>query len=600
MIAIIKKRYNVIAKGDSPKQSRIIINNLDSFATLAMMDNENSSSQIQTPRYHLVFDGKLFNKKELWEKIPVFSRPADTNNDAAIVLALFVNSGTNCFADLEGYWSLILVDNEKKQLLAARDHFGNRPLFYCYTVNSMAVSSQSRLLHEVDENAKEINKNAVVEYLLWGDIMKHNQQFFTHIHALPPSHYLLYSFDNHDFKINSYYELPYKRCKASYNVYEEPFYIDNVRQWVLNSVRYNVGNQSRLALGVSGGLDSSSLLCSAVKVHPDCRYTAFTFVNEHDRREDFWAEKITKHAGVDWVKVPCHAREMVELVPHLNKIQDVPIFNTSTIAQYKVMQAVKEHGFDAILDGQGGDELFGGYTAFLPPFWNTLLSQWMVKDWLSEFFNLKNADIRYKEAVLLVLKNFAKKHYYTKEKLAKRNKPHELSFLNKELTTNYFRTSYPTEKHKDVLNDYLYDSYTHFLPNISRWGIATAEHFGIDCLMPFSNSKQLAESIFSLPSTFKIHKSWTKYLLRSAMVGIVPDEIRWRRQKLGFQAPEDTWLQEMGNALKQQISEMDDIENIVDKKQLIAQWNNLYKPQNFYFQQFVFRYYSYLAWGNNL
>ncbi|MCL2132519.1 MAG: asparagine synthase-related protein [Lentimicrobiaceae bacterium] len=555
----------------------------------------NSVSLVQTQRHSLIFDGKLFNRKALLGKIPTDCQLTDTENDAELILALFTNQGTTIFADLEGYWSLIILDKDKKQLIAARDHFGNRPLFYCNTENCFGISSRSRFLHNIDENAKEINKNAVADYLLWGDIVKHSQTFFVNIHSLPSAHYLLYSFDNQTVETNSYYELPYKRCKAGYNEYEEPLYIDNVRQFVLDSVRENIGNQSRMALGISGGLDSSAILCSALKVNPDCKYTAFTFVNQYDKRDNFWAEKIIRHTAVDWVKVPCHAKEIVEILPHLNKIQDVPIFVTGTFAQYKVMQAVKEQGFETILDGQGGNELFGGYTAYFPPFWNALLSQWQIKDLLAEWFYLKNAGIGYKDALLL-LKNVAKKHYFTKEKLAKRTKPQELRFLNKELTNDYFRFSNQNEMHKEVLNDCLFESYTHFLTNILRWGESSAGSFGLDCLMPFANSKKMAEYVFSLPSTFKIHKSWGKYLLRSAMVGIVPDEIRWRRQKIGFEAPEYHWFQEIGDEIKQQIFALNDSANFVDKKQLLDQWNNLYHPQNFHFQQFVFRYYSYLTW----
>ena len=567
----------------------------EAFASVSH-GNSNSISQSKTQNFNLVFDGKLFNRRVLLEK----SKLVDTENDAELVLALFVNYGTKIFADLEGYWSFLLVDNEKEQLIAARDHFGNRPLFYCNTDNYFGVSSRSSLLYGLDEKTKEINKNAVVDYLLWGDIIKHNQQFFANIYALPPAHYILYSFDNQELTKNPYYELPYKNCKAGYNEYEEPLYIDNVRLHILDSVRNNVENQNRLALGLSGGLDSSTLLCSALKVNPDCKYTAFTFLNEYDKREVLWAEKISKQTAVEWVKVSCQSRDILECVPQLNKIQGIPIFNTSTLAQYKVVQAVKEHGFDAILDGQGGDELFGGYTTCFPPFWNSLLNQWMLKDIVIELFHLKNADIAFKNALMLVLKNFAKKHFFTKEKLAKRIKSEELSFLNTELTNDYFRSSTPKEKDKDVLNDYLFESYTCFLLNISRWGESTAGSFGMDCLMPFANSKKMAEYVFSIPSTYKIHKGWRKYLLRSAMVGIVPDEIRWRRQKLGFQTPEHYWLQEIGDKIKRQMFDLNDTENFVDKQSLLNQWNNLYKPQNFHFQQFVFRYYSYLTWREGM
>ena len=563
-------------------------------------DEDLGNSSSQTRRCSIVFEGKLFNRQALLGRVTDNSHLIAQESDEEIVRALFAEHGADIFADLEGYWSLVILDAEKRQLFAARDHFGNLPLFYCNTDSCIGISSRSRPLHRIDEKAKEINKNAVMDYLLWGDVVKHNQAFYAHIHALPPAHYLLYSFDNQTLEINSYYELPYKRCKAGYNEYEEPLYIDHVRQLVLDSVKDNVGNQSRLAVGVSGGLDSSAILCSALKLKPDCRYTAFSFVNEYDTRENFWMEKIIQHTAVDWVKVSCKAQEIVEELPQLIEIQDIPIFKTSTFVQYKVMQAAKSHGFEAFLDGQGGDELFGGYTAYFPPFWQSLLSQWQIKDLMREWFHLKNADISCKNAFLLMLKNFAKKYYFSNEKLAKHIKPQELSFLNADLKNNYFRFPSPKAAQKEVLNDYLYDSYTNLLTHILRWGESSAGGFGMDCLMPFSNSKKMAEYVFSLPSTFKIHNGWGKYLLRSAMVGIIPDEVRWRRQKIGFAAPEYHWLQEIGMEIKQQISILNDAENVVDKKSLLNQWNKLYTPQNFHFQQFVFRYYSYLTWRNSL
>jgi len=561
--------------------------------------NTNSINQIQTTRFRLVFNGRLFNRQALLAKTADF--PRTTDSDAEIVLTLFTTYGAGIFADLEGYWSLIIIDEAEKQIIAARDHFGNKPLYYLQTDDCVGVSSEIYQLCSQNEKAKEINKNAVIEFLLWGDLAKHNQHFFTNIHDIPPSHYLLYSFDNQELTLNSYYELPYKRCKAGYNPYEEPLYIDNVRQLVLDSVRENIGNQQHLAVSLSGGMDSSSILCSAVKVNPDCKYTAFTFGSAYDNRDRSWAEKVVKHTGVEWVNVSFRAEEMLDDIPQLNKIQGVPIFHTSTYAQYKVMQAIKERGFDAVLDGQGGDELFGGYNMYFPPFWYSLFAQWFFKDWLAELFHMKNADFNLKDASTLILKNFAKKHFFTPETLAKRIKQQELSFLNKELTDSYFHSpTLSTDNEHEVLNDYLYESYTRFLSHILRWGSSTAGSFGMDCLMPFSNSKKMAEYVFSLPSTFKIHHGWGKYLLRSAMVGIVPDEVRWRKQKLGFHVPEETWLQEIGKGMKQRIADLPDADGLIDKTALLNQWDSLYNSRNFHFQQFVFRYYSYLAFSYEL
>ena len=540
----------------------------------------------------LIFEGKLFNQKNLISN----HSETDSHSDADVVLELFLQKGTQSFVLLEGYWSVIAADMDKKKIYAARDHFGNRPLYYCKTDTQFGIASRSKTLFSAMKNAGKINENAVFEFLLWGDAAKHQQNFFSDIHELKPSCYLSYSLIDNSLEEQPYYILPYKNCKAGYNEYEEPFYIDKTRQFIFETVQNNIKGKNKIAIGLSGGLDSSALLCCAKKLNPDLQIVAFTSTNSHNEGETFWAEKIIKHTNADWVKVPCTSRHIIEQLPRVNSVQNIPVFYLNSVAQHRVMEAVKQSGFESVMDGQGADELFAGYTSYFLPFLKSLRSQWMFKDWGKELLHLHNSNTSCKEIIARKLKNLAKKHYYTEENLAKKTKFQELSLLNDEYKNHYFRCLTNNQHDKTVLNDYLYESYTIFLPYLLRFGEHIAASFGMDCQMPFANSKNLAEYVFSVPSTFKIHNGWTKYLLRSAMVGIVPDEIRWRKQKLGFYVPEREWLNEIGNEIKEQIHQLKDLDNFINKHSLITKWEDLYRSDNVHFQQFAFRYYSYLVW----
>ena len=545
--------------------------------------------------FWLIFDGKLFNRNKL---IQNHNLNATAHSDADIALELFIQKNTDAFALLEGYWSLIVADLDKQTVFAARDHFGNRPLYYCKTDTSLGIASESRALFSTLKNAGEINKNAVFDFLLWGNIGKHQQNFFSNIHEIKPSNYLSYSLIDNSLEEKPYYTLPYKNCKAGYNEYEEPFYIDKTRQLVLDTVQDNINGRDKIAIGLSGGMDSSTLLCCAKRLNPDLQIVAFTSANFYDEGETFWAEKIIKHTNVEWVKVFCDSKLIIKQLEEASRIQNIPIFTTASVARHYLMEAASQRGFDAIMGEQGADGLFAGYTDYFLPFLKSLRNQWMFKDWAKELLTISNSTISYKEIASRKLKDLAKKYYYNKERLAKKTKFQELSFLNKAYQNYSYLDNSIADK--SVLNDYLYESYTIYLTSLLQFGERSAANFEMNYLTPFSNSKALTECLFSVPSTFKIHNGWTKYLLRSSMVGIVPDEIRWRKQKVDFHLSESNYLNEIGNEMKQHIYELEDADNFIDKTSLLDAWKTVYHSNNFHFQQFVFRYLSYLLWRKGI
>jgi len=567
------------------------------FALASCFSEENKEKYVaKRGNKWLIFGGQLFNRTKLSETILSRNPNANYRFDADIAIELFIKEEANAFALLEGYWSLIVADLDKQMLFAARDHFGNRPLYYCKSDTQFGIASESRALCSALKNAGEINKNAVFDFLLWGDSGKHQQNFFSHIHELNPSHYLSYSLINNTFDEKSYYILPYKNCKAGYNEYAEPFHIDKTRQLVLDSVQNNIKGKDKMAVGFSGGIESAALLGCAKKLNPDLQIVAFTAANFYDESDTLWAEKIIKHTNAKWINVVPDTKQIINQLQEVNKVQNIPIFGLRSVAQYIIMATAKQHGFDEMMGGQGADELFAGYTAYFLPFLKSLRNQWMFKDWANELITISNSGISYKEIASQKWNDWAKKTYYNKERLAKKTKSQELVFLNKEYQN--YSCSDNGIANKSVLNDYLYESQTLYLPYIIHWEEHAAASFGMESLMPFANSKTLTECVFSIPSTFKIHNGWTKYLLRSAMVGIVPDEIRWRKQNVGFYVTEKKWLSEMGDEMKKHIYQLDDSDHFMDKNSLLDAWKKVYHSDNLHFQQFVFRYYSYLLWRN--
>jgi asparagine synthase (glutamine-hydrolysing) len=550
----------------------------------------------------LFFDGRLINKSELCKALSV---ETDRTSDPEIVLQLIHREGSACFKRLKGFWSLIYMDAGRKVIYGARDHFGCRPLYFRNSSQQFALASESRTLCTLfDDTGGGADKRTVIDFLLWGNIGRLDQYFFKEIHSLEPAHFVKYDLNSSSPPtVERYYTLPYNRSKEVYRKDAAKMYADELGEMLTHSVQENMRlfDGGPLAIGVSGGMDSSSLICLAKRIDPQREIIAYTTTDHYDGGEAHWAEKVVRHTGVDWQKVMCRPEDIPEYLCRAIRVHNVPLYNASSVVQYRMLEEVGKQGQRVFIDGQGGDEMLGGYQDYFPLFLQSLRHNGEWGGWWRELSQIDHAGMTKKELFLRRLKLWAKAHYYHPEKLARQKRPFHYESLMPHAREWYFKSPSPLpEIKKEILNDALFESYTVFLGNILRWGEHSASSCGVESVTPLSDSPDLTEFAFSIPSSCKIHDGWNKYLLRKAMTGIVPDEIRLRKQKMGFYIPEQNWLNEMNKALFDGIQKLDDPEECIRKKYILENLNRLYTPTNPLYQQFIFRCYSYLIWRNGL
>jgi len=548
----------------------------------------------------LIFEGRLLNKPNLLKYLSL----NDGNNapDAEVVLQLIKERGVYCFSLMHGFWSLIYLDAKNKTLYGARDHFGNRPLWFCHTPSHFAMASESRTLFSLCDDARTIDRNTVIDFLLWGNIGVRDQYFFNDIHSIEPSHYVKYEMETHRLKVERYYSFSYNRNTSPFNETYAIHYNNILCEKITDTVEKHLSLLSgTLAAGVSGGMDSSSLLCLSKKINPDRNFVAYTVTDNYDGGESVWAEKVVRHTGVEWVQVVCSADDIIEKLEPVNRLHNTPVYNASTLVQFRMMEEIQRQGQTVFFDGQGGDELFGGYPSYFPLFLQSLRKNGEWKRWWRELMRSGNSGLSAKELLSRRFKLWAKTHYYSPKVLAQKKRKDIYESLMPEVRDAFFEAPSPVKPiEKEVLNDALFESYTLFLGNILRWGEQSAATQGVECVMPLSDNPELTEWVFSAPSWLKIHDGWNKYMLRQAMAGIVPDEIRLRKQKMGFYFPEQRWLNDFKMPLISAFQNREDPEECLNKKFILAHINRLYTPGNLLYQQFVFRCYSYLLWRNSL
>jgi asparagine synthase (glutamine-hydrolysing) len=606
---VVTSGLNVMShRGNVQSETLLLNNNLKltdihaddiKFAGGSCSPEKNAINTVIDEDCILMFDGKILNKGEL---CVILSLGSEEKEDAYVALHLYKKYGADFFRMMKGFWSIIVLDRKKKIIYAARDHFGNRPLFFCNTSKHFSIATESRALYTMFNDCQSVNKDTVIDYLLWGDIGKFDQFFFEDIHSVKPSHYVMYEINTGKIFIEEYYHLNYNHCQSSYDEKEEETAIKKIRDLIAASVHDNLQQfDMPVAIGVSGGMDSSSLICTAKKTDPEKTIVAYTTTDKYDGGEAKWAEIVVRHTGVDWIKVVCTSDDIVEKLAFANKIHNVPLYNASSLAQYRIMEEVKKQGQAVVIDGQGGDEMFGGYPAYYPLHLKALRADGAWLTWWREWMSVGNSGWSKKEMVERRIKLIAKQIYYDNLKLALKARKEEYNSLLPQTRDLYFKQQMPVKPiKKEVLNDALYESYTKYLSNILRWGEHSAAAFGIECVMPLSDSIDLAQYVFLTASIFKIHNGWNKYLLRKAMIGTVPDEICRRKQKMGFYIPEQNWLNELGNVIFDVIRKSEDPEDCINKKYIIENWSRLYTPSNPLFQHFAFRCYSYLLWRNGL
>lgn len=561
-------------------------------------DNTQAEASIFTnDSISLVFAGKILNRKHLIATYPEIN---DSSSDEELIADLYLQLGEIAFSLWEGYGSIILIDKKIEKIYAVRDFTGTSPLFFFQSEDFLVFSSEIRPIYTIFPEQIHIKQEAVVSYLLWGDIMKHQQDFFVEIEAVAPSNFIAYSRTKKEILHKQYFRLPYKSCVGRYNEYDEKIIVAKTKDLFFNAMENHIAGKTQLAVGLSGGLDSSAIACTVKAINKEIPLTVFTAVNDINQGETLWAEKIVRHTDAEWIKVNCTSQTLIDDCKRIVDCQGIPVFNTSSLAQYKVIEAVSQAGFESMIDGQGSDELFGGYNHYYSLMLNELFSEWMFKDGMRLTKNLSNADLSLRTILKVLLKDFVKRNLLKEKHFAFLKRKEIIASLSSDRVNAYFRRKKNRMPIKENFNEYLYEDFTFYLSFLLRWGEHSAANFGIDCLTPFADSRALAQHVFETPSIYKLHKGWSKYILREAMKGVVPEEVLLRKQKVGFYTPENKWLEQIADEMKAYLHNLPDKDNVINKEHLFLIWDKQFAADNIVFKQFAFRCMNYLIWRNSL
>jgi asparagine synthase (glutamine-hydrolysing) len=496
------------------------------FRRLAIIDLQSHSNQPfseESQQFHIIFNGEIYNYPELRELLIKEGYSFETSSDTEVLLKSYMHWGINCFQHLNGMWAVCILDLDKRKLIVSRDRFGVKPLYYHIDSQGISFFSEIKQIFETSYE-KRINESVVRDFLESAVLDAGEETFFKGVYKFPQSHYAELSLDEDKWEIKPVKFWDLKMETHSGIAY--PDAVDQFRGLFHKSIELRFRSDVPVGACLSGGLDSSSIVSFAGYLGK--KINTFT-IDNHDKELseiNYVNDVVNKYPALTSV-IGYNEENDLELLDTIFAIQDEPISGLGVIAQWRVMQLAAKNNVVVLLDGQGGDEILGGYRKFVFFYLKELLRQGNIVKALKEgihFLSAADYKIFEKEGVRRYLNNTGVVGFLSDD-LLKTEKLHNIGLSG---ASDFMEKSYE-------------DIFKYSYPQLLRYEDRNSMAFSLESRVPFLDYR-LVEFVFGLPASYKIRNGYTKAILRDSMKGILPDSVRLRKSKLGFATPEKRWI----------------------------------------------------------
>lgn len=494
----------------------------------------------------IVFNGEIYNYRELREELRQAGRSFHSASDTEVLLAAWSEWGKACLPRLEGMFAFVVHDRKRRKLTCVRDAFGIKPFFYSQDKAGVFFASEQQALRTLRGTSLRPDLQQAYDYLVHGDYDSQESTFVEGVRHLPPGTLLeIDPLAPDAARPEGWWRVPTQ---------ERPWTFDEaveaLRAQFLHNIRLHLRSDVPLGAALSGGIDSSAVVCAMRHLEPDAPIHTFSYIAEGSvLSEAKWVDRINQRVGAIPHLVTTSAREVARDIDAVIAAQGEPFGSTSIYAQYRVFQAAREHGITVTLDGQGADEMFAGYIGYPGQRLLSLLETghfrhaWrFARDWGG--WPGRSSGLAWMHWARTVCSD----RYLA---LARRATGRDFrpDWLDIELLRDAgveFRerspVRLPANRGRRVIEQLAYSLQRRNLPALLRHGDRNSMAFSIESRVPFL-TVPMAELALSMPEDFLISNvGQTKRVFRAAMRGIVPDAILDRRDKIGFDTPELEWV----------------------------------------------------------
>jgi asparagine synthase (glutamine-hydrolysing) len=478
----------------------------------------------------LTFNGEIYNYKEIRQELERCRHRFRTGTDTEVILHSYQEWGEACLKRFNGMWSFALWDQSKRRLFCARDRFGVKPFYYALYNGRFFFGSEIKQILQASSIPRVANSGVVFNFLERGLVDYSEKTFFENIRQLPGGHWLKLDVSEPLAPvIERYWEL--EISSAVDTPVEQA--VEEFRHRFQNSIKLRLRSDVPIGVSLSGGLDSSSVVCQAKQIAPEIEFQTFSACFDDpslDERE-YVASAIKAIGGVGHPVYP-KAEPFWGAIKSMIYHHDEPLLGTSAFAQWSVMKEARLHGIPVMLGGQGADEALCGYQKYL------YFHLWRL---------LRKPDVRFfGEAATWLFRGT--NYYWTLDSVSRYlpgmlRKPFSLTGrlcsdgFRKDHVHSGFNLGAPNGVAERQKTDLIYTSIPALLHHEDRNSMTHS----VESRLPFLDY-ELVEFAVNCRVSLKLRDGWSKWILRSALAGTLPEKIRLRKTKLGFDVPDGAWV----------------------------------------------------------
>jgi len=502
------------------------------LAILDLSDLGNQPMQIEQGDLWITYNGEIYNYIEVRKELESLGHRFRTGTDTEVILRAYREWGSSCVHRFSGMWGLAIYDRRKRTLFCSRDRFGIKPFYYFASPSLLLFASEIKQILEHPGVHRTINEVIAFQYLEQG-VQDHSEEtFFAGIRQLPGGHSLHLDLSQPvvSMRVEKYWELPLSAESGATEKDCVERFADLFRKAVHQHLRSDVPVGSCL----SGGLDSSSIVAAASSANPGSQLHSFSSCFEQPSLDERpFIRDVVRSAGLASHLIFPQAKGFWNDLNCMIWHQDEPVGGSSVYAQWCVMRAARLARIPVLLDGQGGDEILCGYRKFYVFYlWHLLkrASPRAVPESVSWMFGTGLRNWNWSHARRYISRSPTPKH----------------SIVSRVCSSDFVGLSqrFPSvaigpgdsleQRQKDDLMRYS-------LPALLHYEDRSSMAHSVESRVPMLDH-ELATFAVNCRPELKLRNGWTKWILREALKGTLPEPVRTRKTKLGFETPQRSWL----------------------------------------------------------
>ena len=477
-------------------------------------------------RYWVVFNGEIYNYVELRHELSALGRTFRSQSDTEVILQAFEQWGTDCFSRFNGMWAMALIDTHTQRLWLCRDRAGVKPLYWTRCQGALYFASELRFMRSVID-MPALDEALAADFLATARSEHHEQTLIQGVYALRPGHYLTTDLQAINPQLHAYWHLP---DPASVAELSEDQALHELRELLDSAIDLRMRSDVPVGSLLSGGLDSTAIVTNLAQrgriaqgsfhsysaVYPQPEYSERTYIEATVRRYP--------HIVPHYVVPDVH--RIVDDLPNLIETIDGPMRSMAVYAQYCIYRAIARDGVvKVLLNGQGADELFAGYSSY-----RTAWAAEALPDVLQALGRLGSQRGHTLGAL------FDQLRWMLALRLGR-----DSTGLDTSLPIGGLPAEPATETDASPLRRQLRRSLrVSALPEYLRYEDRNSMHFSVESRLPFLDYR-LMEFAARLPGEWLLTKTESKHILRRAVAPYVTAEVAARRDKQGFVTPQLDW-----------------------------------------------------------